>query len=466
MDPSSSGGQSGRPRQNRSRGGRNRNQNRNRNRDRNQNQDRNRGGQSSRRPQRDREDDIMRERFPRPEPKPSLLQRILGFFGIGGDPKKTQPSKGTSSGSASRKGGGDERSRSKSDSSGKSGGEKRERKPRQKRPVEKVEVTSGRLYVGNLDYGVTGEDLNQLFQEVGTVVKAEIVIHNRSGKSKGFAFVEMATTEEARQAVEKFHDHDFKGRQMLVCGAKSDGQRDESEESGGGGGGGESGERPRRERKPRGERREREERGSGSGGRNRKKADFGDEESDAPRKPKAPAEKVSGTKLSIGNLSDGVTATDVREGIEDIAKLTAIGDVSGGSVVVEFASVDDAQRALDVLTGKTFMGQMLKVSGASDDESVTAVSQASAPVESPRDEESPGESTMSGEESTPTAEAESFSETDTEPEPVVDPPAEAPQESVPEAPAETPVAVEEEVPAASSEAVEETPEEKPAEPQA
>ncbi|MCB1088389.1 MAG: RNA-binding protein [Verrucomicrobiae bacterium] len=94
-----------------------------------------------------------------------------------------------------------------------------------------MEVTSPRLYVGNLDYEAQEHDLEDLFRGVGNVASAEIVTNPRTQQSKGFAFVEMSHIEEARRAVEVLHDKDFMGRKLLVTGAKSDGPR-EDEESG------------------------------------------------------------------------------------------------------------------------------------------------------------------------------------------------------------------------------------------
>jgi len=95
-----------------------------------------------------------------------------------------------------------------------------------------VEVTSPRLYVGNLDYEANEQDLEDLFRGVGTVASAEIVTNPRTQQSKGFAFVVMNHIEEARRAVEVLHDKDFMGRKLLVTGAKSEGPRDDEDEEG------------------------------------------------------------------------------------------------------------------------------------------------------------------------------------------------------------------------------------------
>ena len=87
------------------------------------------------------------------------------------------------------------------------------------------EVSSGRLYVGNLDYEANEDDLDTLFSGVGTVVSAEVVINPRTEQSKGFAFVEMNNIEAAKRAVDVLHDQDFMGRALLVSGAKSEGRQ-------------------------------------------------------------------------------------------------------------------------------------------------------------------------------------------------------------------------------------------------
>jgi RNA recognition motif-containing protein len=80
--------------------------------------------------------------------------------------------------------------------------------------------------VGNISYDTTGDELETLFEKVGDVVKAEIVYHRRSNRSKGYAFVEMNDATDARKAAEALHDHDFMGRKIIVNGATSAGPQD------------------------------------------------------------------------------------------------------------------------------------------------------------------------------------------------------------------------------------------------
>src|SRR5215470_19011321 len=93
---------------------------------------------------------------------------------------------------------------------------------RSARKPERIEVTSPRLYVGNLSFDATESDLFELFNGVGHVQNAEVVSYRHNQRSKGFAFVQMQTIDEARRAVEELHDKEFLGRRLVVSGAKSD----------------------------------------------------------------------------------------------------------------------------------------------------------------------------------------------------------------------------------------------------
>ncbi|HET6407615.1 MAG TPA: hypothetical protein VFG14_07020, partial [Chthoniobacteraceae bacterium] len=86
---------------------------------------------------------------------------------------------------------------------------------------EAVEVTTEKLYVGNLSFDAAESDLLELFNGVGKVQSAEIVAHRDTEKSKGFGFVTMNSVEEAKRAVSELHDKDFMGRKLVVSGAKT-----------------------------------------------------------------------------------------------------------------------------------------------------------------------------------------------------------------------------------------------------
>jgi hypothetical protein len=95
------------------------------------------------------------------------------------------------------------------------------REERAKEPAVPTEVTSAKLYVGNLAYETGESDLFDLFSKVGAVKNVEIVMDRHSGRSKGFGFVEMESLERAKEAVEKNNRTDFMGRQIVVSGAKT-----------------------------------------------------------------------------------------------------------------------------------------------------------------------------------------------------------------------------------------------------
>lgn len=106
-----------------------------------------------------------------------------------------------------------------------------------------------KLYVGNLSYSVTDEDLRALFAEVGTVVSVTMINDRSTGQSKGFGFVEMETPQAAQQAIEKYNNYALKERNITVSEARppkeqgfggggGGGRRDDRHGGGGGGGGG------------------------------------------------------------------------------------------------------------------------------------------------------------------------------------------------------------------------------------
>ncbi len=78
-----------------------------------------------------------------------------------------------------------------------------------------------KLFVGSLPFTVSSESLRTLFAEAGAVESASVVTDRDTGRSRGFGFVEMATGEEADQAIAKFHGHTLEGRQLMVEKAKA-----------------------------------------------------------------------------------------------------------------------------------------------------------------------------------------------------------------------------------------------------
>lgn len=88
-----------------------------------------------------------------------------------------------------------------------------------------------KLYVGNLAFQTTNQDLQDLFAQAGTVESAQVIEDRDTGRSKGFGFVEMSTDEEAAAAIEQFHGKELAGRMLTVNEARP------RENRGGGGGG-------------------------------------------------------------------------------------------------------------------------------------------------------------------------------------------------------------------------------------
>jgi len=76
------------------------------------------------------------------------------------------------------------------------------------------------IYVGNLDFKVTEQDLNEVFSEFGQVESARLITDKYSGRSKGFGFVEMSDDGEANEAIEALNGKDLKGRSMTVNEAR------------------------------------------------------------------------------------------------------------------------------------------------------------------------------------------------------------------------------------------------------
>jgi len=77
-----------------------------------------------------------------------------------------------------------------------------------------------KIYVGNLGFSVTNEDLKEKFEQYGNVGSAKIIMDRDSGRSKGFGFVEMTTSKEASDAISALHGADFQGRALTVNEAK------------------------------------------------------------------------------------------------------------------------------------------------------------------------------------------------------------------------------------------------------
>jgi RNA recognition motif-containing protein len=107
---------------------------------------------------------------------------------------------------------------------------------------------AAKLFVGNLSFQATEEDLRELFQQAGTVETVRIITDQFTGRPRGFGFVEMATKEEATKAIEMLNGRLFRDRNLVVDEARPQPQRtgaggggprgDRGARPGGGGGGG------------------------------------------------------------------------------------------------------------------------------------------------------------------------------------------------------------------------------------
>src|SRR5215216_4969877 len=97
---------------------------------------------------------------------------------------------------------------------------------------------SMKLYVGNLAFQTSSNDLQQLFAQAGTVESASVIEDRDTGRSRGFGFVEMASKEEGESAISQFNGKEFNGRNLTVNEARP---REDRGNRGGGGGGGRGG---------------------------------------------------------------------------------------------------------------------------------------------------------------------------------------------------------------------------------
>ncbi len=166
-----------------------------------------RGG---RRPQRG-ERSPSRQEPVQPPRKKSLIEKIIGFF-VPEKPAPVRAKRTAPAGAAAA---------SREEKAPRAERASRTERPTGMRKPELVEVTSARLYVGNLSFDAAESDLFDLFNGVGLVQNVEVVTNRHTMKSKGFAFVQMQTVDEAKRAVTELHDKDYMGRKLVVSGAKA-----------------------------------------------------------------------------------------------------------------------------------------------------------------------------------------------------------------------------------------------------
>jgi RNA recognition motif-containing protein len=87
--------------------------------------------------------------------------------------------------------------------------------------------SESKLFVGNLAWGVTSEDLGAFFSEIGEVASANVITDRQTGRSRGFGFVEMASADLAQKAVDELNEKELQGRKIVVNIAKPKAPRDD-----------------------------------------------------------------------------------------------------------------------------------------------------------------------------------------------------------------------------------------------
>jgi len=146
------------------------------------------------------EDRSRRDQAPsQPAKKKGFFAKLLSLIGIGGGKKSSPKSQGRTQRADRPEG----------------------FTPRQARKPERIEVTTPRVYVGNLSFDATESDLHELFSGVGSVQNVEIVSNRETQRSKGFGFVQLTSVDEAKRAVDTLHDKEYMGRKLVVSGAKA-----------------------------------------------------------------------------------------------------------------------------------------------------------------------------------------------------------------------------------------------------
>lgn len=159
-----------------------------------------------------------RHRMPRPEAapekKPSLLTRLLRFFGfskkdVNKEKRQQKDNKRNTRNTAPQK--------VRVAKTNHHGGNPAARGKR--RATSTLPTRNARLYVGNLSYEATEAELEDLFKGFGNVRSVEIIYNPRTYKSKGYAFIEMHQLDDARRAAEVLHGQPFMGRELMVSAA-------------------------------------------------------------------------------------------------------------------------------------------------------------------------------------------------------------------------------------------------------
>ena len=193
-----------------------------------------RQGQGARHHRRYRSNRNYRHRMPRADEgsakkKPSLLSRVLSFFGFGKKKdslkpersKKERAAKGSAQQPPQRVRVAQTRNAPRSNEGGSQG------RGGRRRAASVPPTEQARLYVGNLSFEATEAELEELFKGFGHVRSVEIIYNTRTYRSKGYAFVEMEQLADAQRAAEVLHGQPFMGREMMVSAASERMERSE-----------------------------------------------------------------------------------------------------------------------------------------------------------------------------------------------------------------------------------------------
>ncbi|MEM7700161.1 MAG: hypothetical protein AAF236_17340, partial [Verrucomicrobiota bacterium] len=264
------------------------------------------------------------------------------------------------------------RGKSSQTGSGKNQSRKKASKPREPKPAPAPETITGpRLFIGNLDYATDDEALEELFGAHGDVAEACVIRHGNSGRSKGFAYVEMGDVDQARQAVASLHGQEVLSRKISVEPARTHSREDRKPSRESENRGGESRrERPERSRERRGDRRRED--------RSRKPA-----RGERALKP-LEIEQVETQWIKIEPIDASATEEELGDLFDGVGEFVAHSPLQSGegdssqTVEVEMKDTAAAQRAVEFLDMKHFMGLPLRVSGSTA-EAFDAASQ-SAPA--------------------------------------------------------------------------------------
>ncbi len=109
---------------------------------------------------------------------------------------------------------------------------------REKGTMQPSQVNTKKVYIGNLPYTITEDDLRELASEFGTPVEVKLIIDSRSGRSKGFGFAEFETEDQANACIEGLNEREVDGRNLFVKVARPQAPREDRGGFGGGRGGG------------------------------------------------------------------------------------------------------------------------------------------------------------------------------------------------------------------------------------